>query len=186
MSADKTIYLRGEDRQCSFVGTDVAGMQIKGQTEIQMEISPNPKTTYSRWARAIAHPISKLDDFRKHIFREHYQEADHWANRCAERRRIIIVDKGNNTERWTERLRRWKLQDQRKKRVVVKEVDKNKWTTIIKIEVFLWFCSLSQGKTRRRIQTKCALVDMRIRGGSNEFAVVVVVLLDWHQEEDPW
>ena len=36
----------------------------------------------------------------KHIFREHNQEADHWANLGAEGQRKITAEKGNSTENW--------------------------------------------------------------------------------------
>ena len=38
------------------------------------------KTLHPWWTRKIANPISKIDDDVRYIFREHNQEADHWAN----------------------------------------------------------------------------------------------------------
>ena len=36
------------------------------------------------WNSKVANSISKIDDYVKHIFREHNQEADRWANLRAE------------------------------------------------------------------------------------------------------
>ena len=38
------------------------------------------KTLHSWWKRKIAYPVGEFDDYMKHIFREHNQEADHLAN----------------------------------------------------------------------------------------------------------
>ena len=54
---------------------------------------PNSKTLYSGWKRKIAIPISKIDEYAKHSFREHNQEADHWANLGAEGQRKTNVDR---------------------------------------------------------------------------------------------
>ena len=37
--------------------------------------------------RGVARPISNIDGFVKHVYREHDQEDDHWANIGAQRRR---------------------------------------------------------------------------------------------------
>ena len=42
------------------------------------------KTWHSWWKNKIAHTISKVDDYVKHIFREHNLEADHLTNLGAE------------------------------------------------------------------------------------------------------
>ena len=56
------------------------------------------KTMYSWWQKKIASPISKTDVFVKHVYREHTQEADHWANIGAQGQRKIVLDKRDNSE----------------------------------------------------------------------------------------
>ena len=58
------------------------------------------KTLHLWWKEKIANPIPKIDDFVKHVFREHNQEADHWANIGAKGQRKIVLDKCNNSETW--------------------------------------------------------------------------------------
>ena len=43
----------------------------------------------SRWKRKIAGPISKINNFVKHVYREHNQE-DHWANSGGQGQRKIV------------------------------------------------------------------------------------------------
>ena len=85
-----------EDPQCIYVVTvrwqENGSMAVFSGTEVQ-------RTNYS-WKRKIANPISKIDDYVKHIFREHNHEAEHWANFGAEGQRKIIVDRSNNAEAW--------------------------------------------------------------------------------------
>ena len=78
--------------------------------------------------------ISKIDDYVKHIFREHYQEADHWANLGAEGQRTIISDKGNSTERWKTVRGFWDGSSKIHGRVVIKAVDRNKWISRLHVE----------------------------------------------------
>ena len=47
------------------------------------------KTLHSWWKKGIAKPISIIDSFVKHVYREHNQEADYWANIGAQRRRKL-------------------------------------------------------------------------------------------------
>ena len=42
----------------------------------------------------------KIDDYVKHIFREHIQEADHWAILETERTAKIMIEGVENTEGW--------------------------------------------------------------------------------------
>ena len=71
---------------------------------------------YTPGGKEIANRTSKVDDYVKHVFREHNQEADHWANVGGEK---TVVDKGNNTERWKAVQGFWdgQLHGQRKKRL---------------------------------------------------------------------
>ena len=62
----------------------VASKWINGQYSLGQKyrgrISQIQKNLYSWWKKTFANPISKMNDFVKHVFREHNQEADRWAN----------------------------------------------------------------------------------------------------------
>ena len=58
------------------------------------------KTLHSWWKKKIANHISKIDNFVKHVFREHNQEADLWTNSGAEGQRKIVVHKCSTSETW--------------------------------------------------------------------------------------
>ena len=47
---------------------------------------------YKRPAHLVASPISKIDDFVKHVYREHNQETDLWADIGAEGQKHILTD----------------------------------------------------------------------------------------------
>ena len=54
------------------------------------------KKSYTRGGRGKSvFPVAQIDDYVKHIFREHSQEADHWATWGVEGQRNYFVDKGN-------------------------------------------------------------------------------------------
>ena len=46
---------------------------------------------HSWWKRGAATPISNIDNFVKHVYREHHQEADHWADIGPQGRRKIDI-----------------------------------------------------------------------------------------------
>ena len=50
------------------------------------------KRHYTHGGKKIAFRISKIGDYVMHVFREHDQDADHWANLGAEGQRKIVVD----------------------------------------------------------------------------------------------
>ena len=58
---------------------------------------PNSKKN-SHWKREVANPISKIDDFVTHVFREHNQEAGHWADVGGEEQRKNVIDTRDNSE----------------------------------------------------------------------------------------
>ena len=58
------------------------------------------KTLHSWWKEKIAKPISKIDFSVKHVYREHNQESDHWANIGAQGQRKIVLDRCDNSESW--------------------------------------------------------------------------------------
>ena len=87
----------------------------------------------------MAIPVTQIDDYVNHIFREHNQEADYLANLRAEERRKITVEKGNKTENWKAVRGFWdgsiKIDGSSGCGVVIKGVDWDTWITIIKIAV---------------------------------------------------
>ena len=99
------------------------------------------KTLHSWWKENIASPISKIDDFVKHVFREHNQEADRWANIGAKGQRKIVLNKCNCSETWKAVKGYWdgSFKDIGKSGcgVVIKGVDMEIWVTINRIAVLL-------------------------------------------------
>ena len=92
-------------------------------SKIQRRNWSHSKKHYTHGGKERSHfLISKIDDYVKHIFREHNQEADHWANLGAEGQRTIISDKGNSTERWKTVRGFWDGSSKINGRVVMKAV----------------------------------------------------------------
>ena len=53
------------------------------------------KTLHSLWKKKIAYPVTQIDDYVKHIFRKHNQEARPLVRTWeAEGQRTITVEKG--------------------------------------------------------------------------------------------
>ena len=98
-TADKIIHIR-EDRPTVQLrgGREVAVKWINGQYPLghkhRGKIGHTEKKFYSWWRRKIALPISKVDDYVMHIFREYIKEADHWANLGAEGQRKSLLTMG--------------------------------------------------------------------------------------------
>ena len=93
----------------------------------------------------MALPVTPIDDYVNHIFREHNQEAFYLANLRAEERRNITVEKGNKTENWKAVRGFWdgstKIDGSSGCGVVIKGVDWDTWITIIKIAEPLRKCT---------------------------------------------
>ena len=83
---------------------DAACEWINGQYSLAQKhrgrIGQVQKTLHPCWKRNIANPILKIDDFVKHVHREHKQEADHWANIGAQGQRKMVLDRCDNSETW--------------------------------------------------------------------------------------
>ena len=90
-------------RQCSYVET-VAGKWMNGKYSLGVKyrgrIGQVQEDLYSWWRRKIAYSISKIDDFVKHVFREHNREADFLANMGAKGQRKNVIDICRNPESW--------------------------------------------------------------------------------------
>ena len=97
------------------------------------------KTMYSWWKRRIANPISNIDSFVNHVYREHNQEADHWANVATQGNRKIVMDRRDATTTWKAIRGFWdgsfKNNGRNECGIVIKGVDREKWVTISKTAV---------------------------------------------------
>ena len=60
--------------------------------KFQTKIDRILKTLHSWWKKKTAYPVAQIDDFVKHIFLEHNQEADHLAHPGTFGRRKITID----------------------------------------------------------------------------------------------
>ena len=97
------------------------------------------KDLQSWWKEKVAKPISKIDGFVKNVYREHKQEADHWANIGSQGQRKIVLDTRDNSETWKAVKGCWdgSFQDNGSSGccVVIKGVDRERWVTISKIAI---------------------------------------------------
>ena len=58
------------------------------------------KTLHLWLRRNVAYPVDKVDDYVKHVFREHNQETDDLANQGTEGHTHITIEGVKNTEEW--------------------------------------------------------------------------------------
>ena len=84
-----------EDPQCNSVETVMwRAKWIHGEfaqgTKYKDTIGKIQKILHSWWKRGAATPISNIDNFGKHVYREHNQEADHLANIGAQEEETLI------------------------------------------------------------------------------------------------
>ena len=110
-------------------------MNIPGQKH-RGRIGQAQETLHSWWKEKVAKPISKIDGFVNHVYREHNQEADQWAKIGAQGQRKIVLDRRDHSETWKAVRGYWdgSFKDKGKSGCgVVKGVDRNKWVTISKI-----------------------------------------------------
>ena len=108
----------------------------------------------------IANPISMIDDYVKHIFREH------WANLGAEGQMKIFVDRGNNAETWKVVKSFWDGSSENNGRsgcgVLIEGVDRDEWITISMVAVPL---SVS---TATAAEVMCVLFKDEMKKGEND------------------
>ena len=87
--------------------------------------------------RGAATPISNIDNFVKHIYRENNQESDHWAEIGAQGRRKIDIHGKDAPSIWKATRDFWdgRFKDDGRSGcgIVIKRVDREKWVTISKI-----------------------------------------------------
>ena len=129
---DTTIHTRTEGTTVQLCGDSsepekwINGHYALGW-KFQTTIGRFQKTLHSWWRKKTAYPVAQIDDFVKHIFREHNQEADHLANLGTSGQRKITIDGVKNTEGWkavrASRTTAEKDNGQSGCGVVIKEVD---------------------------------------------------------------
>ena len=97
------------------------------------------KILHSWWKRGAATPISNIDNFAKHTYREHSQEADHGANIGAQGRRKFDICRKDVPTTLKAIRGFWdgSFKDDGRSGcgIVIKGVDREKWVTINKIAV---------------------------------------------------
>ena len=82
-----TVQLCGDSNvACKWINGEIA----QG-TKYKDTIGKIQRILHSWWKRGAATPISNIDNFVKHINREHNQGADHWAHIGAQGRRKIDI-----------------------------------------------------------------------------------------------
>ena len=94
---------------------------------------------HSWWKRGAATPVSNIDNLVKHVYREHDQEADLWADMGTQVRRKIDIHRKNVTTPWKAIRGFWdgSFKDDGKSGcgIVVKGVDRQRWVTaVLKVE----------------------------------------------------
>ena len=93
----------------------INGHHARGQQD-KAKIGAFQKTLHSWWRRKAACLVGMIDDYVKHISREHTQEADHLTNLGAEGQRKITVEKVRELEGGT-RISGTEQKDRRKERM---------------------------------------------------------------------
>ena len=102
---DNTIHTRADRPAVQLCGdSNVACKWIHGElaqgTKYKETLGKIQTILHSWWKRKVATPISNIDSFVKHVYREHNQEADHWANKGAQGRRKIVIDRRDDFTTW--------------------------------------------------------------------------------------
>ena len=118
--ADATVYTREDGPTVQLCGdSEVVGKWMNGKNSLGRKYQENEmiQKTLHQWWKKIANPVSSIDDYVKHIFREHNLEADHWANVGAEGQKKVVIDKKSNadTRKAVKGFLGWQLQEQWKK-----------------------------------------------------------------------
>ena len=92
---------------------------------------------HSWWKKGVAKPISNIESFVNHVYREHNQEADNGANLGAQGQRKIVIDRRDESTVWKAIRCFWNGSFRDNGRsgcgTVIKGVDREKWVTMSKI-----------------------------------------------------
>ena len=95
---DTSIHIREEGPPVQLCeDSNVAEKWINGHhamgQKYRGKIGHVQKTLHSLWKKKSACPATQIDDYVRHIFREHNQESDHLANLGADGQSKIVVEK---------------------------------------------------------------------------------------------
>ena len=100
---DITVHTRDEGPTVQLCGDSNVtckwnnGEFVQG-TKYEDTIGKIQRILHSWWKKGVAKPISNIDSFVNHVYREHNQEAYHWASMGAQGRRKIVIDcRGEST-----------------------------------------------------------------------------------------
>ena len=109
---DTTVHTRERGCTVQLCGdNNVACKWINGEfakrTEHTETIGNIQRLLHSWWKKGVAKPISNIDSFVNHVYKEHDQEADHWANLGAQRRRKIGIYRRDDPTKWKARRGFW-------------------------------------------------------------------------------
>ena len=69
--ADTTVHICSEGPTVQLCGTVWDQWRVSSGNEVQGKIGQFQKTLHSWWKRKVAKPISNIDSFVKHVYREH-------------------------------------------------------------------------------------------------------------------
>ena len=102
---DITVHTREGGPTVQLCGdSNVAFKWINGEfaqgTKYKQTIWKFQRILHSWWKRRVATPISNIDNFVKHVYREQNQEADHWADIGAQGRRKIDIYRKDDHQTW--------------------------------------------------------------------------------------
>ena len=102
---DITVHTRGGGPTVQLCGeSNVACKWINGEfaqgTKYKDTIGKIQKILHSWWKRGAATPISNINNFVEHVYRDHYQEAGHWADTGAQGRRKIDICRKEAPASW--------------------------------------------------------------------------------------
>ena len=103
--ADTTVHTRSEGPTVQWcVDSFVACKRINDEFSLgpkyQREIGQVQRTLHSWWKKKVAKQNSNIDGCVKHVYREHNQEAGHWANIGAQGQKKFVFDRRDNSETW--------------------------------------------------------------------------------------
>ena len=73
---DSSISIRTEGTTVQVCGEQSCAMGLEDREQLESI----QRTLHSLWRRKVAYPVRQVDDYVRHVLREHNQEADHLAN----------------------------------------------------------------------------------------------------------
>ena len=139
---DITIHTQSEGPTVQLCGdSNVACKWINGEfsqrTQFKETIGKIQKILQSWWKQGVAKPISNVDSSVNHVYRDHNQEADHWANLGAQGPRKIVIDRRDDPTTWKAVRGFWDgifKDNGRSGCGIDQRVDREKWRQSVKLQ----------------------------------------------------